>query len=73
MCVPGRAISPGASAPTGPVAASENRGAGAGWATPPDSVNVPRAARWGWRGASDIGSTGATHASVPLKSFVHSS
>ena len=55
------------------VGVAEKRGAGAGWVMPPWSVKVPRAARCGWCGASRRDSTGATQASEPSKTAVHSS
>src|ERR1017187_7266741 len=48
-----------------PAGVRPNRGAGAGWITPPTLMNMPRAALCGWAGASPGLSTGATHASEP--------
>src|SRR5690349_8285368 len=50
-----------------PLGVRPNRGAGAGWMTPPTSMNVPRAALCGWAGASPGLTTGATQASEPAK------
>ena len=50
----------------------ENRGAGCGCTTPPWSTKVCRALRCGCSGASLIGITPATHASVPSNSWTHS-
>ena len=50
----------------------EKRGAGAGWRTPSCSTNTSRATMCGCSIASVSGRTGATHASVPSKTSVHS-
>ena len=49
-----------------------NRGAGAGWRTPPTSMNVPRATLCGCPGASAMLSTGVTQASDPSNTSAHS-
>src|SRR5215467_4699627 len=56
----------------GPQGVRANRGAGPGWTTPPTSMKVPRAALWGWAGASRGLTTGATHASEPANASAHS-
>src|SRR2546423_100570 len=48
------------------------RGAGAGWVTPPTSVNTWRATLCGWRGASSSVRTGAKQTSVPSMISHHS-
>ena len=50
----------------------ENRGAGRGCTSPSFSTNTPRARRCGCSGASLSFTTGATQASVPSNSSVHS-
>ena len=50
-----------------------NRGAGADCGTPSTVRYVPRAARCGCAAASSQSSTGATHASLPANTAVHSS
>ena len=73
VCAPTGAIAPAGSAPIGPPPGpASNRGAGAGWSTPPVVTNVPRAARCGSDGASVMLRIGATHASVPTNALDHS-
>src|SRR5271166_2511122 len=50
----------------------EKRGAGDGWVMALPTKKVLRAANCGWPGASDIPSTGATHASLSLNIFAQS-
>src|SRR5487761_779807 len=72
------AIAAGSSCPragggaTGAACVAENRGAGAGWSTPSRVTRAPRAARSGWSAAPRRPSTGATQASEPEKTRVHS-
>src|SRR5262249_17455087 len=68
-----RPPSPRLGAPRRPAArVREKRGAGAGWATPPTSTKLPRAALCGWRLDSENVSTGAKQASEPSNTLHHS-
>ena len=68
VCWPGQAGSPSISA-----VVRLNRGAGAGWVTPPCSTKVPRSTLWGWAAASLIVRTGAKQTSVCSMISHHSS